>query len=155
MRNSVGAKWRALIGDWSGEGGGNPGSGSGTSSFQFDLQQQVLVRRSHSEYPASGNRPATVHDDLMVIYADSGSEQSRAIYFDNEGHVINYFATWSAGGDVVTFVSKPAPGTPQFRLTYKKADAQTWTISFEMAPPGQPDAFKPYVSGQLRRTSEK
>ncbi len=146
-------KWNALVGDWGGEGNGTPGSGSGTSSFKFDLQQQVLVRRSHSEYPASGSRPATLHDDLMVIYPDT-ADGARAIYFDNEGHVIEYSATWSAGGDVLTFLSKPASGAPQFRLTYKKVDAQTLTVLFEMAPPGQTNALKPYVSGRLKR-SEK
>ena len=143
------SKWSALAGEWAGEGSGSPGSGAGTSSFQFDLQKQVLVRRGHSEYPASGGRPATVHDDLMVIYPGAG-EESHAIYFDNEGHVIDYTATWSAGGDTLTFLSKPRSGAPQFRLIYKKVDAQTLTISFEMAPPGQ-NAFKPYVSGRLKR----
>lgn len=151
VANKLDSKWAALVGEWTGEGAGNPGSGSGTSSFQFDLQKQVLVRRSHSEYPASGGRPATVHDDLMVIYPGTGQE-SHAIYFDNEGHVIEYTATWSAGDDTLTFLSKPASGAPQFRLTYKKVDAQTLTVAFEMAPPGQTGAFKPYVSGRLKRT---
>jgi hypothetical protein len=144
------AKWNALVGEWTGEGKGSPGNGSGTSSFKFDLQKQVLVRRSHSEYPASEGRPATVHDDLMVIYPGT-AEESRAIYFDNEGHVIEYTATWSAGADVLTFLSKPTPGTPQFRLIYKKVDAQTLIVDFEVASPGQAGAFKPYVSGRLKR----
>jgi hypothetical protein len=151
--NKLDSKWSALAGEWAGEGTGNPGSGSGTSSFQFDLQNQVLVRRSHSEYPASGGRPATAHDDLMVIYPGTGDE-SRAIYFDNEGHVIEYTATWSAAGDTLTFLSKPTTGAPQFRLTYKKVDAQTLTVAFEMAPPGQAGAFKPYVSGRLKRKGD-
>jgi len=148
--NKLDSKWSALVGEWAGEGSGNPGRGAGTSSFQFDLQKQVLVRRSHSEYPASGGRPATVHDDLMVIYPGPG-EESRAIYFDNEGHVIEYSATWSTAGDTLTLPSKPTAGTPQFRLIYKKVDAQTLTVAFEMAPPGQVGAFKPYVSGRLNR----
>ena len=140
-------KWSLRVGEWSGEGGGKPGTGGGTCSFKFDLDQQVLVRRNHSEYPAAAGRPATVHDDLMMIYPGTESERPRAIYFDNEGHVIEY----SAAGDVVTFVSKPAQSSPQFRLVYKKLDAQTLTIAFEMAPPGQPGAFKPYLSGRLQR----
>jgi hypothetical protein len=144
------SKWSVLVGEWEGEGSGSPGSGGGTSSFQFDLQKQVLVRRSHSEYAAAEGRPATVHDDLMVIYP-GGGEESRAIYFDNEGHVIDYKAKWSGAGDTLTFVSKAAAGTPQFRLIYKKVDAQTLTVAFEMAPPGQAGAFKPYVSGRLKR----
>jgi hypothetical protein len=133
--NKLDSKWSELVGEWAGEGTGNPGNGAGTSSFQFDLQKQVLGR-SHSEYPAAGGRPATVHDDLMVIYAGTG-EESRAIYFDNEGHVIEYAATRSVAGDTLTFLSKPTSGTPQFRLTYKKVDAQTMTVEFEMAPPGK------------------
>jgi hypothetical protein len=152
--NKLDSRWSALAGEWTGEGTGNPGSGSGTSSFQFDLQKQVLVRRSHSEYHASGGRPATVHDDLMVIYPGTGDD-SRAIYFDNEGHVIEYTATWSAVGDTLTFLSKPTTGGPQFRLIYKKVDPQTLTVAFEMAPPGRNGAFKPYVSGRLKRTAEK
>ena len=144
------SKWEMLVGEWAGDGSGSPGSGTGTSSFQFDLQKQVLVRRSHSEYPALGGRPATVHDDLMVIYPGTG-EEARATYFDNEGHVIEYTATWSAGGDTLTFLSKPTSGTPQFRLIYKRLDAQTLSVAFEMAAPGQTGAFKPYVSGKLKR----
>jgi hypothetical protein len=144
------SKWGALVGEWAGEGSGSPGSGAGTSSFQYDLQKQVLVRRSHSEYPASGDRPATVHDDLMVIYPWTG-EEARASYFDNEGHVIEYTASWSAGGDTVTFLSKPTPGGPRFRLTYKKVDPQTLKVAFEMAQPGPTSTFQPYVSGKLKR----
>ena len=153
-KSKLDAKWASLVGEWSGEGSGNPGKGAGTSSFQFDLQKQVLVRRSHSEYPAAGGRPATVHDDLMVIYPGTASEPSRAIYFDNEGNVIEYSATWSSGGDSVTFVSKPAANAPQFRLTYKVVDAGTCNIAFEMAPPGHPDAYKPYLSGRLVRSKQ-
>ena len=150
QRAKLDAKWTILVGDWTGEGTGQPGNSLGTSSFQFDLQKQVLVRRNHSEYPASGGRPASIHDDLMVIYPGT-TEESRAIYFDNEGHVIEYAATWSAAGDTLTFLSKPTAGVPQFRLTYKKVDAQSMTVAFEMTPPGQAGAFKPYVSGKLKR----
>lgn len=73
------------------------------------------------------------------------------MYFDNEGHVIDYTATWSAGGDTLTFLSKPTSGTPQFRLIYKRLDAQTLSVVFEMAALGQTGAFKPYVSGKLKR----
>jgi hypothetical protein len=56
-------------------------------------------------------------------------------------------------GHILTLVSKPAPATPQFRLIYRTVDAQTLTIAFEMAPAGQAGAFKPYLSGRLRRAA--
>jgi len=68
-----------------------------------------------------------------------------------EGHAIEYTATWTSGAETLTFLSKPTAGAPQFRLIYKKVDAQTLTVAFEMAPPGQAGAFKPYVSGRLKR----
>ena len=41
------------------------------------------------------------------------------------------------------------------RLIYKKVDGQTLAITFEIAPASQPAAFKPYLSGRLRRNSGK
>ncbi|MCK9209937.1 MAG: hypothetical protein M0P61_03775 [Ignavibacteriaceae bacterium] len=54
-------KWSKLdylIGNWKGEGSGKPGQGDGTFSFKLDLDKNILVRTSHSEYPASEGRPA-------------------------------------------------------------------------------------------------
>lgn len=70
---------RFLVGDWVGEGSGKPGQGRGSFSFRFDLEQKILVRRNHSEYPAAGEKPAIVHDHLMVCYPDpAGAESSRS-----------------------------------------------------------------------------
>ncbi|MDD5564438.1 MAG: hypothetical protein PHQ91_12070 [Thermoanaerobaculaceae bacterium] len=142
-----------LVGDWRGEGSGQPGSGSGVTSFAPDLGGRVLVRRSRSEYPAAAGTPAAVHDDLMVIYAAPGGGGLEAVYFDNEGHVIEYAAERSPDGRGVVFVSKAEPATPTFRLTYTRVHEGVVDVVFEIAPPGAAGAFKPYVSGRIRRTS--
>jgi hypothetical protein len=142
-----GPHWKALLGEWKGET--ESGAGSGMCSFQFALSEHVIVRTNHAELPASGGG-AVVHDDLMVVYPGATPEKARAIYFDNEGHTIEYAAEWSANGETLTFLSKSGPG-PQFRLIYKKAGADGWTVNFEMAPPGQAGGFKTYTSGKLRR----
>ncbi len=72
------------MGEW--VGSGQPGQGGGTFSFKPDLDQKILVRKSHSEYPASANKPEIIHDDLMVVYLDNPENRNKAIYFDNEGH---------------------------------------------------------------------
>ena len=59
----------------------------------------------------------------------------------------------SADGNTLTFSSKPGPG-PQFRLIYKKNGSDTFTVSFEIAPAGQPGAFKPYTSGKILRAGK-
>jgi hypothetical protein len=143
--------WRFLVDHWVGGGSGSPGEGSGSFSFRFDLDGKVLVRRSHSEYPATSGRPAVVHDDLMVVYPDSSTGRFAAIYFDNEGHIIHYVAELAADGTRITFLSEAAPSTPGFRLIYTKLPFDAVGITFEVAPPGAPGAFKTYLAGKAVR----
>jgi hypothetical protein len=89
----------------------------------------------------------------MVIYPSTEGDQYRAMYFDNESHVIEYTAAWNAEGDLLTFTTKPSASAPQFRLSYKKVDAKNLTVSFEMAQPGRTNDFKLYLSGNMRRKS--
>ena len=141
----VGPRWKQLIGEWRADNAA--GGGSGVCGFHFDLSECVIVRTNHAQLSQS----AAVHDDLMVISPDRAPEKGKAIYFDNEGHVIDYTAEWTADGNTLTFVSKPGAG-PRFRLIYKRESPETMNVSFEMAMPGQGDAFKPYTSGKIRRT---
>ena len=141
--------WKMVIGDWAGTGSGSPGDGSGGFSFKPDLQGGVLIRKSHSEYPASQGRPATVHDDLMVVYAEQG--RTVAVYFDNEGHVIHYTSSFSPNGKTLSLVSDPAANTPTFRLTYVSTEPDVLKVNFEIAPAGT-SAFKSYVAGVVQRT---
>ncbi len=143
-----GPQWQLLVGTWRSEA--SAGVGAGTCAFRFELGNHVLVRTNQAEIPAAANRPGGTHQDLMVIYPGKSETEAHASYWDNEGHIIEYSAAWSADGTVLTFLSKPGAG-PQFRLTYKKLDADTLNVSFDMAAPGQGGAFKPYVSGRIRR----
>ena len=143
--------WRPLVGEWQAAGKGSPGQGVGRFSFAFDLQNKVIVRKSHTDYPAAEGRPAFSHDDLMVIYADEAAHTFRADFFDNEGHVIRYTPSFSADRRTITFVSDPVPSQPRFRLTYLKKPDDTLGIKFEIAPPNAPDNFKMYVEGSARK----
>jgi hypothetical protein len=147
------AGWGFLLGDWvTEESGGVPGPASeALSSFKLDLQGQVLVRTSRVQYPASKDRPAFVHDDLMVVYREPGTERVHAIYFDNEGHVIHCTAGLSPDGKSATFLSDAAPAQPRFRLTYRQAGKGLLSVKFEIAPPQEPDQFQLYVEGTARR----
>jgi hypothetical protein len=136
-----------LVGEWTGEGGGGPGQGSGGFSFQFDLQHKVLVRKNFSEYPATKEKPAYRHDDLMIVYREAGA--LRAIYFDNEDHVIRYAIEPAA--DSVRFVSEATRGEPRYRMTYRNTGGGKAAFLFEIAPPDQPEAFAKYIEASLRR----
>ena len=124
-----------LLGDWQGEGIGN----SGEFSLHPDLSGNVLVRRNLA------NTPGGRHEDLMVIYPETPG--FRAIYFDNEGHVLHYRVATAESQAV--FTSEEGPG-PRFRLTYRKNPDATVRIVFEIAPPGG-TAWKTYIEGSARR----
>jgi hypothetical protein len=146
--------YRFLMGDWIGEGSGEPGKGSGGFSLTLDLQQKVLVRRNRAEYPAAQGRPASVHEDLMVIYREDRDSPAKAIYFDSEGHVINYAITTSDDGRTLTFLSGAEPKAPRYRLSYTRAGDEDVKIKFEIAPPGKPDGFKTYIEAGARRQAK-
>lgn len=143
--------WRFLLGEWAAEGGGKPGQGSGTFSFNFDLQGKIVVRRNRADYPATKDRPAYSHEDLMVIYPEPGGTLSRAIYFDNEGHVIQYSAQFAGDKKTVTLLSDPVPSAPRFRLTYTTGKDGALHIKFEIAPPNRLDSFSTYLEGVAHR----
>lgn len=134
-----------LIGEWTGEGGGGPGQGSGGFSFLPDQGGKILIRKSRADYPASKDRPAISHTDLMIVYIEPGETKLRAIYFDTEDHTIHYTVEPSTDGTSVQFVSDT------YRLTYRKTGTDSLTLKFEIAPPGQPGAYTTYIDATARR----
>jgi len=139
---------RFLMGEWVADG--PAASGSGHFEFTPDVQGNVVIRRNHAEYPAANGRPASNHDDLLVIYREGTPAVTRAIYFDNEGYVIRY-AVDSGAPDAVTLVSEAVVGTPRFRLSYKKLADGRLGGKFEIAPPGKPKEFKTYLEWTAKR----
>lgn len=148
---AVWAPLEFLLGEWIGEGGGAPGQGAGGFSFHPDLQQRILVRKNRAEYPATRNRPAFSRDDLAIVYQQPGTDRLRAVYFDNEGHVIEYAVEVSGDRSTVQFLSEPAASNPRYRLTYRRTGNETVAIKFEISPPGKPDSFSTYIEASARR----
>jgi hypothetical protein len=132
-----------LEGTWTAE----PDARGSTGQFTLapELSGAVLVRRNRLAVPAGEGRPASVHEDLMVIWPEGAD--LRADYWDNEGHVIHYAVR--TGPDRAEFLSN-GPG-PRFRLTYLLVAPDLVEVRFEIAPPGKPEAFAPFLSGRARR----
>ncbi len=137
---------RFLLGEWTAVD--TPTGEGGAFSFTLAVQDRVMVRSNEARYEATADRPASRHDDLMVIYSDSGI--LKADYFDSEDHVIRYTVHADAA-DAVTFISDPLPGEPRYRLAYQAGSAGLLNGSFEIAPPGAPEAFKRYLVWKARR----
>ena len=116
-QNAAPEVWKQLeflLGSWTGVAGAKdsaPGAGQGDFSFEAQLDRHIIIRRNNAQYN-SGER----HDDQMVIYLDAPAGPPRAIYFDSEGHVIQYRVSFPAVNSVV--FESDGPG-PRYRLTYR------------------------------------
>jgi len=131
-----------LLGQW--QALSKPGEPSGRFSFVSQLQGKIILRSNQADYPASNERPAFRHEDLMVIYCDEG-QNLLADYYDSEGHVIRYSGE-IVGEDKVNFTSKPANASPSFRLRYSLEQNGILNGAFELALPDEPNVFRPYLN---------
>ena len=140
------APLRFLVGDW--QAVGSPPGESGGFSFAPAVQNHVMTRSNHAVYEADATRPASRHDDFMVIYAEGGA--LKADYFDNEAHVIHYDVASRRDREVV-FHSAPTATEPGYRLSYVLMPEGLLKGQFEISPPGDREAFKPYLTWTARR----
>jgi hypothetical protein len=71
----------------------------------------------------------------MIIYPDLSGSPNKAIYFDNEGHTINYTVSYSEKS--IVLISDKIPDSPVFRLTYTYLDKKTVNTRFEISQEGE------------------
>ena len=128
---------RFLIGTWDAKtvGGSAGAAGSGTYSFQLELRDRILARHTSSAGCKGPTSFDCEHGDLLYVYQDAAGQPYRAIYFDNEGHVIHYDVSIPSSSSVV-FLSSPSQPGPQYRLSYELKGA-TMFGKFQMRAPGQ------------------
>jgi hypothetical protein len=140
-----------LLGEWSGTGSGKPGEVvAGKSSFNFDLDKQILVRKNQAELAARpGEKTGSIHLDLLIIYPGAGEVKYRAVYFDNEGHVIQYRVSCTEKPQTALFESETAGDGPRFRLIYTILPDGLLNVEFQIARPG--GEFQVYTKGVLKK----
>jgi hypothetical protein len=146
-KETAGDAWKPLqflVGTWEAEtiGGSSGATGSGRYAFRMELKNHVLVRRTignECKGPADFN---CEHNDIVYIYADSPGGRLKAIFFDNEGHVIHYDVS-VPHADCVIFSSDPAAPEPVYRLSYELKGKELFG-KFEIRMPGKRD-FTPYL----------
>jgi len=137
---------RFLVGDW--QAVNSPPGETGGFTFALSVQNHVITRTNYAVYEANASRPASRHDDLMVIYAEVGA--LKADYFDNEGHVIHYDVASRRDREAV-FLSAPTPKEPGYRLSYVLMPEGLLKGQFEVSAPGDREAFKTYLTWTARR----
>jgi hypothetical protein len=100
------------------------------------------VRRSES---AACKGPASFdceHSDVLYVYQEAKNQPLKAIYFDNEGHVIHYDVS-TPESTTAMFISEASSSGPQYRLVYQLKDA-LMSGKFQMRMPGQTE-WKSYL----------
>lgn len=125
------------------QGGSAGAHSSGLYAFEFELKRHILSRVSKSPTTCAGPESFDCeHSDLLYIYQDADGQPLKAIYFDNEGHVIHYDVS-TPDPTTVVFLSDASAMGPQFRLTYQRKNS-TMFGKFQMRMPGQAD-WKSYL----------
>jgi hypothetical protein len=144
------AKLQFLVGDWNAIG--SPPGESGAFIFSLAVQDRIIVRTNYATYAAREGRPASRHDDLMVIFVEDGA--LKADYFDSEQHVIHYAIDVRGPRDAV-FVSPPKAAEPRYRLSYALGADGLLKGTFEIAAPGAPDDFKTMLAWTARKAGRR
>ena len=141
-----------LVGRWEADPDPKTPGATGWTVFERAAQGRALLRKNHAQYPATKERPASAHDDVMLLFSENG--QLRAEYVDNEGHVIRY-QVQSPNTSTLVFLSEAGAPGPRFRLTYTWPSKDRLDLTFEIAPPGPASEFKPYIQARLHRTAAR
>ncbi len=133
-----------LEGTWEAKTQGNQGvAAAGTYTFRPELGGHILARHSTSNGDCKG--PATFdceHGDMLYVFQNAPGQPLKAIYFDNEGHVIHYDVS-TPDPTTAMFLSDASQPGPQFRLFYE-LKGSVMSGKFQMHMPGQAD-WKSYL----------
>lgn len=140
--------WKALAfleGTWDAhtQAGSAGAQSNGQYTFKPELKNRVLVR-SNESYTACNGPPSfdCEHNDVLYVYQEADNQPLKAIYFDNEGHVIHYDVS-TPDATTAIFLSAASPSGPQFRLVYELKNA-VMSGKFQMRMPGQAE-WKSYL----------
>ena len=108
---------RFLEGTWEARtGAGSSAKVVGTYVFARELKGHVLARHGTVAGCTGPESFDCQHTDQLTVFQDRPGAPLKAIYFDNEGHVIQYGVSLT-DPSTAEFLSEPGPG-PRFRLIY-------------------------------------
>ncbi len=153
-RDSIWAPVHAFLGEWRGEGGGEPGTGTYERSYALTLNGNFIEIRNKSTYlPTDKNPKGEVHEDIGYIFYDKGRKTFLLRQYHIEGFV-NEYALESISPDKKTlvFVTESIVNIPKgwrARETYRLLDDGKLEETFDLAPPDKP--YAPYSRVMLRK----
>jgi hypothetical protein len=139
--------WKAvafLEGTWEARthSGAANAQATGAYTFKRELKNHVLARHSVSAGCKGPEEFNCEHGDLLYVYLDGDGQPLKAVYFDNEGHVIHYTVSTPEPTTAV-FLSDASSSVPQFQLVYQLKGA-VMSGKFQIKMPGQTE-WKSYL----------
>lgn len=153
-KDSVWLQLKSFIGQWAGEGGGEPGKGLYERTYQFILNKNFIEIKNKSTYEPTDKNPAgEVHEDIGYFSYDKTLKKFKLRQFRIEGF-INEFVLDSISADKKTmvFVSAAIENIPKgfrARETYLLKSENEIEEIFELAEPDKD--FEVYSKVKLVR----
>ena len=124
-----------LEGTWDAKAtGANGAAVDGRYTFVRELGNHVLARHGSTADCKAPTAYDCEHGDLLYVFQEGPGQTLKALYLDNEGHVIHYVVS-SPNPDQAMFLSEPGPG-PRFRLLYALNNG-VMIGKFQIQSPGQ------------------
>jgi hypothetical protein len=156
-KDSIWSPLKPFIGQWVGEGGGEPGKGTYERTYQFLLNKNFIEIKNKSTYqPTDKNPKGEVHEDIGYFSYDKSIKKFKLRQFHIEGFV-NEFVLDSISADrkTIVFVTVGIENIPKgFRAkeTYRLLSENEIEETFELAQPDK--EFEVYSKVKLARQKQ-
>jgi len=155
-QDSIWQPFKFFVGNWQGQGGGEPGIGEYERAYQFVLGKKFIEVRNKSTYPPSDNYPkGEVHENIDFFSYDKGRQSFVLRQFHIEGFVNQYkLESISADGKRIVFVSEAIENIPagwRAKETYQILNDNQFQETFELAEPNK--EFNVYTTVTLTRVN--
>lgn len=148
--------WRPfefLIGDWQGQGHGEPGTANYERQYRFIFNKKFIeIRNKSSWVPTPQNPQGEVHEDLGYISYDKARKTHVLRQFHIEGFVNQYALESISTDGKIVFISEAIENIPpgwRARETYQKLAEDQFSETFDLAPPDK--GFELYSTVILKR----
>ncbi|MFZ5946821.1 MAG: heme-binding beta-barrel domain-containing protein [Stygiobacter sp.] len=141
-KDSIWLPLKPFIGQWAGEGGGEPGKGKYERSYQFILNKNFIEIQNKSTYPPTAKNPkGEVHEDIGYFSYDKNIKKFKLRQFHIEGFV-NEFILDSISSDkkTIVFLTVAIENIPdgwKAKETYRLINENEIEETFELAEPNK------------------
>ena len=154
-RDSLWLPVNFFVGNWEGEGTGEPGAGKYERSYQWTLDKKFIEVHNKSVYPPSekNKNKGEVHQDIGYISYDGINKIFKLRQFHTEGFVNQYkLDSISADKRTIVFISEAIENIPagfRARESYTLVSHDEFIEKFEIAEPGKD--FELYTQVRMKR----